>query len=93
MAEEAIIQRLSKAKRRAINILKEADYEIIPLSNGVFDFQAEREEGIRKIRIVLDKENDNDIELVSKKSVPNICQKEIWCAIYGTRKFNKIRIN
>ena len=93
MSEEAIKQRLIKARKRAINIFREADFEIIPLSDGVFDFQAEAEQVIKKIRIVLDKENDNDIRIVSEKNVPNICKKEIWCAIYGTRKFKKIRIN
>ena len=93
MAEPSVKQRLLNARKRAINILKEADYEIVPLFNGVFDFQAEREEGIRKVRIVLDKENDNDIKIVSEKIVPNMCKKEIWCAVYGTGKFNKIRIN
>ncbi len=93
MSEEPVMQRLSKARRRAMSILKEADYEIVSLSNGVFDFQAEREEGIRKIKVVLDKEDDNDVKLVSEKIVPNICKKEIWCAVYGTKKFKKIRIN
>lgn len=93
MSEEAIKQRLNKAKRRAINILKEADFEITVFSDGVFHFQAETEEIIRKVRIVLDKESDNDIKIVSEKIVPNICKKEIWCSEKRKRKFRKIIVN
>lgn len=89
-------QRLRYAKKKAINILKEADYNAFSINDDVFTIQAEREKEIRKIRIVLNKIDDEDKNLVKNFNSSQLFIKEIWVVkknIFGKLRFEKVPIS
>lgn len=81
MPEEAIKKRTRRAIRAAMECLDNppGSWDLTILDNHVFHLQAARPREIRMIRIVLDKIFSHDIELVSRRELPEICTKEIWC--------------
>jgi len=81
MAEEAIKKRTRRAVRAAMEDLDNppGSWDLTILDNHVFHLEAVRPREIRKIRIVLDKISAHDIEVVSRRELPEICTKEIWC--------------
>jgi len=80
MADLAIKKRLNRAVKSAASLLDRPEYgKVIILDNHVFHIEAIRDKEIRKIRITLDEITDNDINLVKKFELPEICTKEIWC--------------
>jgi hypothetical protein len=93
MAEEAIKKRTRRAIRAAMECLDNppGSWDLTILDNHVFHLEAARQREIRKIRIVLDRISARDVELVSRRELPEICTKEIWCrSISGGFSIKKI---
>ncbi len=94
MSDEATIKRRTrKAKDRAIEILEDADYDIIVSDNRKVCLTAVRDAEVRFIRVVVDRVTPQDLRLMEDLQSPRVCKKEIWCAPYRGKKFRKTRIN
>jgi len=93
MPDEAIKRRIREAKRRAIQRLEEADYDIIPSTNQSVCIVATRNTETRYIRVVIDEIKTEDIELIRKIRSPQTCSKEIWCSSFKGQKFKILTIN
>lgn len=87
MAEEAIKQKLYRAKKRISDILERSGYTVMVLDNHIFHLEAIREKEIRKIRVAIDEIRKEDEDLVRNCELPIICTKEIWCKKSGGRHF------
>jgi len=83
-------KRLSRAVKRAADVLINSNYRVTLLQGEVFNLEALREREIRKIRVVVDSINHDDEQKVKAFRLPGICTKEIWCKRYNTRSF-KVR--
>ena len=92
MAEEAVKQRLNRAKIAATQTLKNADFKIIPSDNSNFCILGVRKKEIRMIRVVVDEITANDIKIVQDFDPPGICTKEIWCRRGNEKRFEKREI-
>jgi len=93
MTEETIKRRLFRAKRRAIESLRNVQYDVIPADNSNFCLVASRNQEIRLIRITIDKITDSDISLIKNWQHPGNCTKEIWCKKSGKSHFEIKAIN
>ena len=87
MAKGAYKQRFYRAKKRVARILEQSGYTVMLLENHIFQIEAIRDKEIRKIRIILDKINEKDLEEVRNYELPLICTKEIWLRMQGEKKF------
>ena len=85
---QAIKQRFYRAKRRIAGILEQSGYTVMFLENRIFHVEAIRDKEVRKIRVVLDKIREKDIEEVRDYELPLIYTKEIWLKISGEKKFH-----
>ena len=88
-------RRIREAKKRAIEMLADVGYDVIPSDNSRVCLTATRDTEIRFIRIVIDKITPQDMEIMKGLQSPDfsICKKEIWCSPYGSKKFKKERVN
>lgn len=87
MAEKTEKKRLSRAVRRAADVLVCSNYRITLLQGEVFNLEALREREIRKIRVVLDEIKQDDEQMVKRLRLPVICAKEIWCKRHNEPTF------
>lgn len=72
-------KRLTRAIRRAAEVLVYSNYRVTFLQGEIFNLEALREREIRKIRVVIGSISSDDVQKVKALSVPQICTKEIWC--------------
>jgi hypothetical protein len=79
MAEKTEKKRLTRAVKRAADVLVNSNYRVTLLQGEVFNLEALREREIRKIRVVLDAIKHDDEQKVRALRLPGICTKEIWC--------------
>jgi hypothetical protein len=81
MSEEAIKKRQARAKSKAIDILRQAGYEIIRSDNEKVCVIASRAAEVRIIRICVGNVTENDVDLVRYLRFPHITQacREAWC--------------
>ena len=79
MAVKTEKKRLSRAIKRAADILVSSNYRVTLLQGEIFNLEALREREIRKIRVVTDTIGRDDESKVKALRVPGICTKEIWC--------------
>ena len=79
MTDKTKKKRLSRAVRRAANVLVNSNYRVTFLQGEVFNLEALREREIRKIRVVVDAINQEDERKVRALRMPGVCTKEIWC--------------
>jgi hypothetical protein len=94
MTELNVKRRMTDAKKSAKIKFENMGYAIINSDNCVFCFVASRA-GIyeRKIRVVVDKIKDSDINIVkSAKILPNQT-KEIWCRPFGSREWETLEFD
>jgi len=88
MAEKTEKKRLSRAVRRAADVLVSSNYRVTLLQGEVFNLEALREREIRKIRVVIDNIEHDDEKKVGSIKLPCICTKEIWLKKFNQKKFN-----
>lgn len=88
MGEKTKKQRLSRAVRRAADVLISSNYRVTLLPGEVFNLEALREREIRKIRVVIDSVSQDDEQKVRAFKLPGICTKEIWCKRLNEAVFN-----
>ena len=80
MSEEAIKRRIRYAKESAKKELKQLHHTITNSDNEIICFTATFGSFLeRKIRVIVDKITDNDIELIKKYNIISNQTKEIWC--------------
>ena len=79
MAEKTEKKRLTRALRRAAEVLISSNYRVTLLQGEVFNLEAIREREIRKILVVIDSIAKDDEKKVRAFKLPAICTKEIWC--------------
>ena len=87
MAEKTEKKRLSRAVRRAAEILVNSNYRVTLLQGEVFNLEALREREIRKIRVVIDSIKQDDEKKARALRLPGICTKEIWCKRHNEPAF------
>jgi hypothetical protein len=87
MTERTEKKRLSRAVRRAADVLVNSNYRVTLLQGEVFNLEALREREIRKIRVVLDVIKQEDEQKVRGFRLPGICTKELWCKRYNKPAF------
>jgi hypothetical protein len=78
MTDEAIKQRLRRAKRAAFEKCSEMDYDIISSDNAIFCFVATRDTETRYVRVVIDEINPSDVKKITDIKFAGPCSKEIW---------------
>jgi hypothetical protein len=78
MAEKTEKKRLTRAVKRAADVLVNSNYRVTLLQGEVFNLEALREREIRRIRVVLDAINQDDEQRLRAFRLPGICTKEIW---------------
>lgn len=93
MSEEALMKRINRAKKAAIESLVKIGYKYIPSDNSNFCFLAVRKTEIRMIRVVIDEITDSDIKAVQDFEPPGTCTKEIWCRREGMKDFEIREVN
>ena len=87
MAQKTEKKRLSRAVRRAADVLINSNYRVTLLQGEVFNLEALREREIRKIRVVIDSIKQDDEQKVRAFKLPGICTKEIWCKRHSEPAF------
>jgi len=94
MSDEAVKRRIAHAKESAKQRCRELGYEIINSDNEIFCFIASRA-GIyeRKIRIVLDDIDRQDVELIKRIRILPNQTKEIWCRPFGKRGWKTVELD
>ena len=87
MTERTEKKRLTRAVKRAADVLVNSNYRVTLLQGEVFNLEALREREIRKIRVVTDAIKHDDEQKVRAFRLPGICTKEIWCKRHNEPAF------
>ena len=87
IAEKTEKKRLTRAVKRAADVLVNSNYRVTLLQGEVFNLEALREREIRRIRVVLDAINQDDEQRLRAFRLPGICTKEIWCKRHNEPAF------
>lgn len=87
MSDEAIKQRLKRAKKSAIKTLISAGYKVILSDNSNFCIIGTRKKETRIVRVVIDRITDEDFKLTKDFDFPKACTKEIWCKKLNEKTF------
>ncbi len=79
MSDQTLNRRLARAIKRAADVLVGSNYSVSYIQGEIFNLEAVREREIRKIRVVIDVIDQDDVRKVRSQDLPMICAKEIWC--------------
>jgi len=94
MSDEAIKRRIADAKMKAKQKFLDVGYIVYNSDNEIFCFIANKI-GCHecKVRVVVDKITDQDIELVRAQRILLGQTKAIWCRKYGCSEWVKLEFD
>ena len=79
MSDDLTKKRMTRAKHRAAQILRQSGYRVVGLSEDpLFDLEASRDVEVRKIKIMLMAPSKPDKTRIEAVKYPASCKKEIW---------------